>query len=374
MFLFAIKTLAYDRGKLLIALVGVIFSIVLVNVQMGLLLGLIRKGSLLVDHAEADIWVGRRGVENVDFAHEIPELWLNRVRGLPGVDRAEPFVVGQGTLTLPDGGYENIWVIGAEATATMGRIWNVSQGSAGDLRRPDSVAFDEMDAWKIGYPDIGDVLEINGNRARVVATTNGIVAFTNTPFVFTDYRTAQAYCRIREGFCSYFLIKAADGVNHQQLRETIARQVPDADVMLATEFSRKSRYYWLARTGIGISFGAATVLGLLVGLVMVSQTLYAMTLDHLGDYATLKAIGADDRQVLGILVIQALVIAIFGTLVGTTGVFAIQRLASTPIAPIDIHAWVLLASLLLTGAICLAAALLPSRRLRRLDPVTVLQE
>ena len=65
----AIRTLIYDRGKLLAALVGVIFSVVLVNVQGGLFIGLMSKASLLIDQGDADIWVGHRGMHNLDFAH-----------------------------------------------------------------------------------------------------------------------------------------------------------------------------------------------------------------------------------------------------------------------------------------------------------------
>ncbi|MBN1911253.1 MAG: ABC transporter permease, partial [Pirellulales bacterium] len=85
----ALRTLMADRGKLLTALVGVVFSIVLVNVQGGLFLGLIRKASLLVEHGEADVWVGHKNMHNVDFPRDIPRRWVNRVRAVPGVRRAE---------------------------------------------------------------------------------------------------------------------------------------------------------------------------------------------------------------------------------------------------------------------------------------------
>ena len=87
MYVFALKTLLSDRGKLLTALVGVVFSLVLVNIQGGLYFGLMAKASVLVDHSDADIWVGHQHLENVDFAHNIPEVWLNRIRGLSGVEQ-----------------------------------------------------------------------------------------------------------------------------------------------------------------------------------------------------------------------------------------------------------------------------------------------
>jgi putative ABC transport system permease protein len=87
---FAIKTLLSNRSKLFTGVAGVIFSLVLVNIQGGLYLGLMKKASLLVDHNEADLWVTHKLVENVDLAREIPESWQQRIRGLPTVQKAVP--------------------------------------------------------------------------------------------------------------------------------------------------------------------------------------------------------------------------------------------------------------------------------------------
>lgn len=77
-----------DGGKLATAMVGVVFSVVLVNVQGGLFFGLLGKVALLVDCGEADIWVGHKRVHNIDFPLDIPKRWLYRVRAVPGVETA----------------------------------------------------------------------------------------------------------------------------------------------------------------------------------------------------------------------------------------------------------------------------------------------
>src|SRR4030042_331786 len=97
----ALETLIADRGKLLTALVGVVFSIVLVNVQGGLFLGLINKAGLLVDQGQADVWVGHKNMHNVDFPRDIPRRWIHRIRTVPGVKRAEPYLLGFTDMTPP---------------------------------------------------------------------------------------------------------------------------------------------------------------------------------------------------------------------------------------------------------------------------------
>ncbi len=370
---FAIKTLLADKGKLLIALTGVAFSLLLVNVQGGLFLGLMDKASVLIDHCPADIWVAHRNTENVDLAHDIPETWLNRIRGLQEVAQAEPYVVGKGIATLADGGFEDVWIIGSDPKSMMGSGWSFLEGTVDDLRRPYCISYDTVDDRKLGAPAVGDIIEINRRRATVVARTSGIQGFMTTPYLFAEINTAREYSRIPAGFCSFFLVRARPGSDHAQLAATIQGLLPETDVHTAAEFRQLSKDYWLQRTGIGVSFGAATLLGLLVGLVMVAQSLYALVLDHLMEFATLKAIGAGSGTLLGVVLLQAVSIAMAGSIVGVAVTLVIAKYGSTPLAPILIPQALLFGGIGVVFTLSVGAALLPLRRLRAIDTAIVLQ-
>lgn len=58
------------------------------------------------------------------------------------------------------------------------------------------------------------------------------------------------------------------------------------------KFSAKTTHYWMFGTGAGVTVIMAAALGLLVGIVVVAQTLYAATIDHISEFGTLKAMGA----------------------------------------------------------------------------------
>jgi len=105
---FAWKTLISDRSKALAGALGVAFSLILMSMQGGLYLGLMKKASVLIDDCDADLWVGKRFVDNVDLARGIPEIWRNRLRGVPGVVDVRPYLVGKGTATLADGRMEDV--------------------------------------------------------------------------------------------------------------------------------------------------------------------------------------------------------------------------------------------------------------------------
>ena len=113
--------------------------------------------------------------------------------------------------------------------------------------------------------------------------------------------------------------------------------------------------------------------GLLVGMAIVGQTLYAKVLDRLSEFGTLKALGADEWQIHVMLLAQALTLAVVGCLMGLASVLVIHRLYSTPVAPIVIPWWLALGSSLLVLLICLLSSVLPYLRIRKVDPMTVLQ-
>ncbi len=372
MWTLAIKTLVADRGKLLTALVGVVFAVVLVNVQGGLFLGLIAKASLLVDHGEADVWVGHKEMDNVDFPGDIPRRWLYRVRAVPGVAHAEPYLIGHSTMTLPGGGFEPVLLVGSPPEGRLGGAWNLREGAVNSVRRTDGVIVDAHDADKLRDPQVGDRREIGGRRARVVGRSEGILGFLVTPYVFTTLDAAAEYLGKPADVCSYILVAVEPGAEAELVAAEIVRRLPEVDAYPAAVYGRMSVAYWLRRTGLGISFGAATLLGLTVGLVIVAQTLYAMVLDRLGEFGTLKAIGASEGQVYHIVFVQAVTMALAGSLLGLVAVHLVQAAFSTPRAPIAVPWWLSLGSCTLVTAICVLASWLPYQRIRRVDPMMVM--
>lgn len=368
----AIKTLLADRGKFAAALVGVIFSVVLVNIQGGLFLGLIRKAGMLVDNSQADIWVGHKHMHNVDFPRDVPRRWIHRIRGVAGVQEAEPYLVGFSDMTLPSGNFENVVIVGVPRESTLGRPWNMHAGAL-PFDRPYAIVTDLCDREKLEGVKIGDLREIGGRRARLVGETDGVLSFLVAPYVFTSYDEALKFLGKDPRSCSYFLVKILPGQDPDQVCQRIMRQIPELDALPAPLYSQISQQFWLTRTGIGLSFGAATLMGLMVGLVMVAQTLYASVIDRVSEFAALKAMGASDRQIFWLLGIQAVFMAIVGSLLGLVVVAVLQRFASTPRASIEIPLWLSAGSFVLVLAICVLAALLPYERVRRIDPLSVLQ-
>jgi putative ABC transport system permease protein len=368
LWLFAIKTLLADRGKLATALVGVAFSVVLINVQGGLFLGLIRKATLIIDHGHADIWVGHRQMHCVDLTMDVPRDWVHRVRSVRGVARAEPYLIGYANMTLPNGGFEGVALIGVERHNRLGEAWQYAEGGPDAIRLADGIVVDACEDEKLAHPQVGELREVAGQRARIVAKSRGVTNFLIAPYAFTTFERAADYLGRPRNLCSFILVELEDDANASEVCQNIHNRVPELDVLTRKEFSSVTVNFWLTRTGMGISFGLATLIGLGVGLVMVAQTLHALALDRQGEYGTLRAIGAREIQIVTILVVQSATIGLAGAVLGLTLVSVIAAYCSTPIAPIVVPAWLSLGSSAMLVAVCLLAAGVPYVRLSRIDP------
>ncbi|MFV1967495.1 MAG: ABC transporter permease [Pirellulaceae bacterium] len=258
-------------------------------------------------------------------------------------------------MTLPSGGFEPTVVIGVERASLLGNAWNMVQGRSAAIQQTDGIIVDACDNEKLEHPAIGELREIGGRRARIVAKSQGITGFLVAPYVFTTYERAASFLGIKPDWCSYFLVQIAPGADSHAVCERIRHVLPDVEVFPKDLYSRVSINFWMTRTGLGISFGAATLLGLFVGLVMVAETLYALVLDRLSEFGTLKAIGANEGQVFHILLTQALIMAVAGSVLGLAAVALIQNGSSTPRAPILVPWWLSFGSVASRSVLCFNA-------------------
>jgi putative ABC transport system permease protein len=278
-------------------------------------------------------------------------------------------------VPVPDGHTERVIVVGCDAASLLGNAWVMADGDPAAIRRPDAVLVDACDADRLGNCRVGDVREISGRRARVAGMTYGLVGFATTPYVFTTlHRARTSYApAVLPDQCSYFLVKATPGTDIKALVAELRQRVPELDVHDKATYSGICMNYWTTRTGIGISFGLATFLGLLVGLIMVAQTLYASVAERVKEYGMLKALGANDRSVARFLIAQALGNAVLGSVAGLLGALVIGKLIASPRAPVLFTGPVMAGSVVLITLVCLLAAWAPYWRIRQIDPASVLR-
>lgn len=367
----AIKNLLHDKIRLVVTLTGIVFSVVLTAIQLGLFFGFVNATSDVIDYSRADLWVMTKDVPNLENGVAFSERKLNQVRAISGVYEAQKQIVTFGQWKLPSGAEEGCLLIGFNPDSELGAPWKLTQGSARDLKQPDTVIIDELYQKKLGVTHLGQIAEIRGHRARVVGFTRGIRTFTTSAPVFTSFKNAQNYFGLKEDQTMYLLIKAAPNADLQQLKAQILQNVQDVDVYTTPEFSRKQANYWMFGTGAGVTVLIAAALGLLVGIVIVAQTIYASTVDHIKEYGTLKAMGASNGYIYRVIIKQAAMSGVIGYVLGIAISLTASYISQQGTTAIMISNELAALLFVLTMVMCVGASVVSINKVMTIDPAMV---
>lgn len=366
------RNLFHDKVRLTVTLTGIVFAVVLIIVQLGLFFGFTATTATLIDHSGADIWIGSAGIPYLEQSRPFSERKLYSVRATPGVESAEWLLADWGRWKRPDGATESPFVVGMNPDNPLGGPWNVVEGSVRDLEIADAVIVDTYYKQKLGVSRVGEVVEINDHRARVVGFTQGIRSFTTSPYVFTSFRNAQTFVS-RGGAhkTTFILVKAKPGADVPRLQEALQARLADVDVLTSAQFARMTTFYWMFTTGAGIAVLIAAVLGLVVGVVVVAQTIYATTMDHIREFGTLKAMGASNRYIYRIIIQQSLISALIGYALAALVSWFVVRGSAEGGAAVLVD-WQLMAGMFFTTIVmCMAAALVSINKVTKIDPALV---
>jgi putative ABC transport system permease protein len=365
------KNLLHDRLRFVITVSGVAFAVTLVLVQVGLFMGLLAKATVTIEHANADLWVTSHETPNVDFAHTFPETNVLRVRGVPGVARADNLIVQFMNIQLPSGAEEGSLVYALEDFTAWNLPWKVNVGDVRDLKRGLYLMMDRSAERRYGPFRLGDYREMLGRRFKIIGTTSEAVSFTTSPILFMDFKTAQEQLQTLQGKTQYVLVKLAPGADVATVRAEIGRRLPYNDVYTREEWAHRSRRYWIVSTGLGLNMGVTVFLGVLVGIVIVAQTLYTSAVEHVKEFGTVKAIGGSNWDIYKILGEQALIAAVVGFVLGGALSLAMRPIMARLYLTVLVSPAFASSVFLGTVAMCLGAAMLSFRRVAAIDPALV---
>ena len=369
-FTLALRNLFHDGIRFVGTLVGIGFAIILVTVQLGLYLGFSRQITGMVDHADADLWIVRKGTSSFEQASLLDGGERQLASAVDGVASVTPLLVSFLEWKKPNGEATTIVVVGTPRTGGL-PPWNIVEGSVADLARPDGVIVDRTYLGDLGIKGVGDTAQIESRTVRVVALTKGIRAFTTTPYVFMTPERARTLVGAGSMDATHLLVRVANGESAEAVGKRLAERLPDAEVVTQAAFAERSRNYWLFSTGAGFALIAGAILGLIVGTVIVAQTLYASTKDHIDEFATLRAIGATSRYIHKVILCQALISAAVGFSIAAIAGVAVVYLTADSVLPVVLTTPLLFALLGMTVLMCVISAMAAIAKVTRIDPAMV---
>jgi putative ABC transport system permease protein len=367
----ASRNLFHDRLRFVATLVGIVFSVVLVMIQMGLFLGFGRMVTVMIDHASTDLWIVPKGAKCFEDPSLLDIKVRDRVAAVEGVATTIPLVIGFSAWRLENGETTPVFIVGADLRDGGLQPWNLVEGDAQALSTRGAVAIDRSYFQRLGVSEIGSTAEILGRRVRVAAVTDGIRSFTTTPYVFVDLKTARNYTGMPRNRASHLLVRLGEGADYKKVLQALRSQIEDAEVLTTDEFRSRSRSFWLFGTGAGAALFAGALLGVIVGTVIVAQTLYSSTKDHLKEFATLRAMGSSNAYIYNVIIYQALLNAVIGfSIAALIGAIVVETTAKSAL-PIVMTPWLIVGLCGLTIAMCVCSAIGAIVRVIRTDPATV---
>lgn len=404
----ALKMLTGDRTKYFGIIFGVAFAAVLMTQQMSIFVGLMdRTTSQIQDVKGVDLWIMDRDVLYIEDYKPMSDTILPRVRSVKGIRWAVPFYKNVTRIRLTTDPseaqekreetsddldrptvYQQIMLLGVDDTTLVGAPGprQMVVGKVSDLRRPDAVLVDKFSCnllWReerdfLKKPEdyrrfVNRTIEMNDHYAVVVGVCEATPNFQTLPILYTTYERAKSFTPPERKQMAFILAKLDKGADADAVSKEIARQT--ANLLRARtpeEFSWDTIKYYFARTGIPINFIMTVALGFIVGTAIAGMTFYQFTVENLKQFGALKAMGLSNKRILGMILLQAMVVAPIGYSLGV-GVAALFGVATQndPTMAYFMPWWVLAISAVAVFAICLLASLLSIRRVMVLEPAIV---
>ena len=170
---------------------------------------------------------------------------------------------------------------------------------------------------------------------------------------------------------TYVLVKLAPDADVEAVRSEIASKLPDDEVLTRASFLERNLNHWLFGTGAGVALIGGAILGLVVGTVIVAQTLYSSTKDHLNEFATLRALGSSSGYIHNVILAQAAISAVIGYMLGMAIALIIVALSENTALPIIMTPGLAGLLLMLTVGMCSISALSAIAKVMKIDPAMV---
>src|SRR5215472_7840521 len=365
------QNIAHDRTRFLVTVLGITCAVFLMVFQGSILLGFLQAASKIVDSTDADLWITGRGVQCFEFPVPVERRLGPIAHSIRGVDHTSRICTRLVQFRKTDGSHQLVDLVGADSdVGPQFPIPRVSGDSA--AIEPEALVVDKSNVQLLNVAvRLPLDVEVNEQRARVVGQTSGFSSFLGSPYVFTSYADASRYINLSPEESMFILVWLQPGASIQSVKRSLQARLSNVDVWTREEFSRKARLYWITQTGAGGAILTAALLGFFIGLAVVSQAIYATTMENIEEFATLKALGPSNGFIRRVIVSQAVVCGIGGYIIGLIITSPMIRAAQTSIPWVSAPGWLPAAIIVPTMAMCVSASIISVRAALSVEPAKV---
>ena len=374
------RQLKREPVRFSVALAGVAFAVILVFMQFGFYDALFRSAVRLHQQLQTDLVLISPKSLYLAGMKSFSRRRLYQALSFDGVEAVAPMYVGLALWRNPDTGKARlIFVAGFDP---KDRVLDLPEVTANlnKIRIPDIVLFD-----RASRPEYGPVAraveagtpvttEVSDRRITVVGLFQLGTSFgIDGTLITSDLNFRRLFPSRHKGLIDIGVIKLKPGVNPQAVRLALERALPrDVTVLTKAGYMEHEKSYWRAATPIGFVFTFGAIMAIVVGGVIVYQVLFTDISNHLKEYATLKAMGYRNLDLIRLVFQEALILAVLGYLPGiVVALWLFHTAARATLLPMLMSWSRLLQVLTLTGVMCGIAGAMALRKIRSADPAEV---
>jgi len=374
------RQLIHEKRRLLAALAGIVFAVVLMLMQLGFEDALLSSAGLLHSRLRGDLVLINPKYQFVISTRTITERHLYQTLAFEGVESVSTVYLGQLPFKNPKDRNERvIFVIAFRPVRALLDTPGIRE-NLHKLRNPDTVLFDSVRRPEFGpvaeMLDRGERVftEVGGRRVEVAGVFQLGTSFgVDGNLVTSDETFLRLFPERKPGLVNVGLVHLKPGADPERLRAQIAAVLsPDVRVLTHEEFVDLEKHYWTTNTPVGFVFKIGVLMGLIVGCIIVYQILYSDVTDHLPEYATLKALGYSDGYLFRVVLQESLILSVFGflpALVISHFVYMISRDAT--LLPLRMTLGRAVVVYVLTVLMCAVSGALAVRKLKLADPAEI---
>jgi putative ABC transport system permease protein len=315
-----------EKIRLLIALAGIGFAVILMFIQLGFRDALFESSVTLHQRFQGDIFLISPQSTSLIAMKSFSQRRLYQAYGFDGVENIAPMYLGFGIWKNPETrATRQIMVMGFDPSAQIFPPDMLPELQS--VFEPDYVLFDELSRPEFGaiktlYEQSKQTntpveTEVDGHRIKVGGLFKLGASFgADGNMVTSDINFRRIFNKRTSGLIDVGIVKLKEGADRAtivaQMRQELELKNNDVKILTKDEFIAFERGYWESSTAIGFIFNLGAGIGWIVGMVIVYQILYTDVADHLAEYATLKAMGYRNLYLLNVVFQEALILSILG--------------------------------------------------------------
>jgi putative ABC transport system permease protein len=368
------RILSHEKGRAVLATTGVFIAILLVFIELGFFIAVPQGGMLVYDHLRFDLLLCSKNYAFQAEPWQFPRARLTDAAKVPGVSQVTPLYFAGTKWQEPAGGDRlDAFVIGFDPAAHPFAVADIERQAAA-LARPDTILVDDTTRPIFGPTGAGTEVLFDNHKVTIGGDyTLGTGFLGMAVVVMNETNFFRLFAPRTANIVNLGLITLAAGTDPGTAADALAKALPD-DVQIFTReaLKRHEDKYWTTRTSVGLIFGSGLIISFIVGVMVLYQTLATQIARHLPQFATLKAIGYDDRYLAAVVTIEAAMIVLIAFAPAAVAALAVYaQLRSATLLPVVLTASRLIAVLAITLLMSTASAFLSLSNLRRADPADV---